>query len=62
MIDLSETVVGSARCCNWVRTVASVMAQFGCDRHDAQRYCDLREEGYPMHQAKVLAGLSDPQY
>ena len=31
----------------------------GIDR-DFQRYKDLREEGYSAYQAKVMAGLSDP--
>lgn len=27
---------------------------------DWQRYRDLLEEGYPRHQALVMAGLADP--
>ncbi len=27
---------------------------------DLQRYIDLRDEGYPSHVARVMAGLSDP--
>jgi hypothetical protein len=36
------------------------MRQFGCTQETAQRYCDLRDEGYSMEQAKLMAGLSDP--
>lgn len=43
-----------------VRTVANVMAAYECTAEDAQRYIDLREEGYPMHQALLMAGLADP--
>lgn len=27
---------------------------------DWQRYRDLVEEGYPRHQARLMAGLADP--
>lgn len=44
----------------FIRTVPSVMQQFGCSQDAAQRYCDLRDEGYSTDQAKLMAGLSDP--
>lgn len=44
----------------FIRTVENVMKQFGVDRETAQRYCDLREEGYPQWQARIIAGISDP--
>lgn len=40
--------------------IERVMIQFGCDEADAQRYIELREEGYNPFQAEVIAGLSDP--
>jgi hypothetical protein len=42
------------------RTVANVMRHYGCSADEAQRYVDLREEGYSVHQAALMAGLSDP--
>jgi len=44
----------------FIRTVPNVMRHFGCSADDAQRYIDLRDEGYPAHQASVMTGLSDP--
>jgi hypothetical protein len=44
----------------FVRTVPMVMLRYGCDDETAQRYLDLRDEGYPMHQALLMAGLADP--
>ncbi|MNX11325.1 hypothetical protein D3C86_410850 [compost metagenome] len=53
----------------WIRTVADmsdqarierVMQQYDCDREDAVRYVDLREEGYSPYQAALMAGLADP--
>lgn len=37
-----------------------VMLLLGCDEADAQRYIELRDEGYSQHAAAVLAGISDP--
>lgn len=37
-----------------------VMLQFGCDEADAQRYIELRDEGYNQYQASLMAGLADP--
>jgi hypothetical protein len=44
----------------FIRTVPNVMRHFGCSADDAQRYMDLREEGYGPEQAAVMAGLADP--
>ena len=44
----------------FVRTLPNVMAHFGCSAEDAQRYMDLREEGYSASVAAVMAGLADP--
>lgn len=44
----------------FIRTIPNVMRQYGCTAADAQRFIDLREEGYGTHQAALLAGLSDP--
>ena len=43
-----------------IRTVANIMERYGCDAERAQLYIDLRAEGYPMHQALLMAGLTDP--
>jgi predicted ATPase len=43
-----------------IRTVANVMQRYGCDAERAQRYIDLRDEGYSQHQALLMAGLADP--
>lgn len=43
-----------------LRTVPNIVAHYGCSQETAQRYMDLRDEGYPMHQALLMAGLSDP--
>jgi hypothetical protein len=37
-----------------------VMQRFGCSADSAQRFIDLRDEGYPAHQAALMAGLTDP--
>lgn len=44
----------------FIRTVPHVMQHFGCSQETAQRYCDLRDEGYGSEQAQLMAGLSDP--
>lgn len=44
----------------FIRTVPNVMEVFGCSSETAQRYIDLRDEGYGMESAKLMAGLSDP--
>lgn len=44
----------------FVRSVQNVVQRYGCDAETAQRYIDLRDEGYPQHQALVMAGLADP--
>jgi hypothetical protein len=36
------------------------MDHYGCSAETAQRYMDLRDEGYPQYQALLMAGLSDP--
>jgi hypothetical protein len=44
----------------FIRTVPNVMQHYGCSADVAQRYIDLRDEGYSMAQAALMAGLSDP--
>jgi hypothetical protein len=44
----------------FIRTLANVMEKFECSEEMAQAYLDLREEGYPRHQAALMAGLIDP--
>jgi hypothetical protein len=44
----------------FIRTVPNVMRHFNCDAERAQRYIDMRNEGYGMEQAALMAGLSDP--
>ena len=43
------------------RTVPNVMQAYGCSAETAQRYVDLRDEGYSMAQAQLISGLCDPQ-
>lgn len=43
-----------------IRTVPNIVQHYGCSQETAQRYIDLRDEGYPQHQALLMAGLSDP--
>ena len=44
----------------YTRTVPNVMEVYGCTAADAQRFIDLRSEGYSTYQAALMAGLSDP--
>jgi hypothetical protein len=44
----------------FIRTLPNVMRHFDCSAESAQRYIDLRDEGYPSFQAAIMAGLSDP--
>jgi len=37
-----------------------LMSQYQCSSADAQRFIDLRDEGYSITQAALMAGLSDP--
>lgn len=40
--------------------ISWTMRKYGCDQETAQRFLDLREEGYTMYQAKLMSGLGDP--
>lgn len=42
--------------------VRSVASKFNCTPEDAQRYLNLLDEGFSRYQAKIMAGLSDPDY
>ncbi|WP_313387616.1 hypothetical protein [Achromobacter aegrifaciens] len=42
--------------------IERVMQEYGCSREDAERYLDLREEGYSQYQSAVMAGLTDPHH
>lgn len=44
----------------FTRTIPNVMRHYGCTADDAQRYIDLRDEGYTSYQAALMAGLADP--
>lgn len=44
----------------FIRAVPSVMEFYGCSAEDAQLFIDLRDEGYSTYQAKLLAGIADP--
>lgn len=37
-----------------------VMETHRCSAETAQRYIDLRDEGYSIYQAKLMSGLIDP--
>ena len=43
-----------------VRGFGGIMQAYGCTAEDAQRYLDLRDEGYTRHEALLMAGLIDP--
>lgn len=43
----------------FVRTVPSVMQAYGCNAEAAQRYIDLRNEGYGVYVASVMAGIAE---
>jgi hypothetical protein len=44
----------------FIRTVPNVMQHYQCSAETAQRYIDLRDEGYSVEQAALMAGLTDP--
>lgn len=37
-----------------------IMDQYQCTAEDAQRFIDLRDEGYSISQAELMAGIADP--
>lgn len=37
-----------------------IAQKYGCSIETAQLYLDLKEEGYSTYQAKLMAGLADP--
>lgn len=43
-----------------MKRLQRIMAHFGCSQEAAQRFIDLRDEGYSIDQAALMAGLSDP--
>lgn len=40
--------------------IQRVMETYDCDYETAQRYLDLRAEGYNYVQAQLMSGMSDP--
>ena len=40
--------------------IKRVMQMYHCSREGAERYLDLREEGYTKYQAALMAGIADP--
>jgi hypothetical protein len=44
----------------FIRTIPNVMGHYGCSAESAQRFIELRNEGYGTHQAALLAGIADP--
>jgi hypothetical protein len=44
----------------FIRTIPNVMHHYNCTAEDAQRFIDLREEGFDTYRAAVMAGLRDP--
>ena len=40
--------------------IRSVASKFNCTLEDAQNYLDLLDEGYTRYEAKLMAGLADP--
>ena len=45
-----------------ISAVARIMKKFNCDMRTAEVYLAYKEDGYSTHQAKVFAGLADPEY
>lgn len=43
-----------------IRTVTNVMNYYNCSSETAERYIDLRDEGYSMTESLLMAGLTDP--
>lgn len=43
-----------------VRSPKEIMRVYNVDFDTAERYCDLRDEGYSTYAAKVMSGISDP--
>lgn len=43
-----------------LQRIERVMQMYHCSREGAERYLDLREEGYSKYQAALMAGLADP--
>lgn len=37
-----------------------IMDHYTCSKADAQRFIDLRDEGYSLTESALMAGLSDP--
>lgn len=42
------------------KRIQNIMEQYKCNREDALVVIYLRDEGYSMHQATVMAGVADP--
>jgi hypothetical protein len=42
------------------RMIQSAARRYECDFDTAERYVDLKIEGYSNYQAMLLAGLADP--
>ena len=40
--------------------IQRIMEQYQCNHEHAQRFIDLRNEGYSITQAGLMAGISDP--
>lgn len=47
---------------NSEQRIQNIMDKFGCDRDDAIEVIDLRDEGYSLCQATMMAGVTDPSY
>ena len=42
--------------------VEKIMEKYDCSYETAQLYLDLKEEGYSTYEARIMAGLADPDY
>lgn len=47
---------------NREQRIQNIMDKFHCSREDAIRVIDLRDEGYSICQATLMAGITDPDY
>ena len=47
---------------SYEQQIKNIMDKFGCDRDDAIEVINLRDEGYSLCQATMMAGVTDPSY
>lgn len=45
-----------------VERIKRIMDNYKCSQERALTFIDLREEGYSVYQASLMAGISDPTF